>query len=50
MSWSSAGVRRRAIDRKLRDVEALPDNLPNDIIAITAAEILEEPDLNDAAE
>jgi DNA recombination protein RmuC len=38
----AAGVRRRAIDRKLRDVEALPESGSQDIVALAATELLDE--------
>jgi DNA recombination protein RmuC len=37
----AAGVRRRAVDRQLRDVEALPDASPHDVLAITTVELIE---------
>lgn len=37
----AAGVRRRAVDRQLRDVEALPDPLSPDTLALAAAEVVE---------
>lgn len=45
----AAGVRRRAVDRQLRDVEALPDAMPAGVAAITA-EIVEPLEAGDAAE
>lgn len=38
----AAGVRRRAVDRQLRDGEALPDTSSSDILAITAADLIED--------
>lgn len=38
----AAGVRRRAVDRQLKDVEVLTESLPADLLAISAEEILEE--------
>jgi DNA recombination protein RmuC len=37
-----AHKRRRAVDRKLRDVEALPDTAANDLLALAADEIIED--------
>lgn len=45
----AAGVRRRAVDRQLRDVEALPEALPGGIAAITAVEIVDSAEPNAAA-
>lgn len=43
--------RRRAVDRKLRDVEALPEAASNDVLAVTAQEIIDEADMpGEAAE
>jgi DNA recombination protein RmuC len=44
-----ANKRRRAVDRKLRDVEALPDTPANDLLALTAEEIMEEANFTDEA-
>jgi len=41
--------RRRVVDRKLRDVEAIPDTAANDLLALAAEEIIEETDLPDEA-
>jgi len=41
--------RRRAVDRKLRDVEVLPESASNDVLAITAEEMFEEADISDEA-
>lgn len=38
----AAGVRRRAVDRQLKDVEVLGESLPADLLALSAAEIIEE--------
>lgn len=38
----AAGVRKRAVDRQLRDIEALPDPAATDILALAAAEILDD--------
>jgi DNA recombination protein RmuC len=38
----AAGVRRRAVDRKLRDVEALPDGSVSDLVALAAVDLVEE--------
>lgn len=45
----AAGVRRRAVDRQLRDVEALPDALPAGVAAITA-ELVEPMEAGDPVE
>lgn len=45
----TAGVRRRAVDRKLRSVEALPEAAARDVLALTAPTELAE-ELEDAAE
>lgn len=44
-----AGVRRRAVDRQLRDVEALPDPMSSEKLASSAAEIVEA-EFGEAAE
>jgi DNA recombination protein RmuC len=41
--------RRRAVDRKLRDVEAVPEMPANDLLALAAEEIIEEADFPDEA-
>lgn len=44
-----AHKRRRAVDRKLRDVEVLPDTVANDLLALASEEIIEDIDLPDEA-
>ncbi len=36
--------RRRAVDRKLRDVEALPEGAANDVLALAAQDLIDEVD------
>jgi len=45
----AAGIRRRAVDRQLRDIEALPDPASADLLALAAAEIIDDVDGNHAA-
>jgi len=44
-----AHKRRRAVDRKLRDVEALPESASNDLLAVTAEEMFDETEMPDEA-
>lgn len=44
-----AHKRKRAVDKKLREVEALPEAAANDVLAITAQEVLDEFELPDEA-
>jgi DNA recombination protein RmuC len=42
-----ARTRRRAMDRKLRDVEALPETAANDILSLTVQEMFDDNDANE---
>lgn len=45
----SAHTRKRAMDRKLRDVESLPDVAAQDVLALAVNEIIDEPEPSDEA-
>jgi DNA recombination protein RmuC len=45
-----AHQRKRAVDRKLREVEALPEAAANDVLALTTEDVLDELDAPEAAE
>lgn len=44
-----ASRRKRAVDKKLREVESLPEAAANDVLAITAEDLLDDPEIPDEA-